>query len=122
MTFEEIKNKYLTPDGNYIKKMSSEIDLKKDDLYDILKWWSKITTKDTIGDLTTMNRNQKLIIFKIGSSSYYINADTKKIGVNQFLLNKDNPWKIIFNENGVKNKVTNGLDENPISYFYMYKL
>jgi hypothetical protein len=102
--------------------MSSEIDLKKDDLYDILKWWSKITTKDTIGDLTTMNRNQKLIIFKIGSSSYYINADTKKIGVNQFLLNKNNPWKIIFNENGVKNKVTNGLDENPISYFYMYKL
>ncbi len=122
MNAEEIKNQYLTIDGNHIKLMQKVNTLKsKDDLYDILKWWSIISTSQTIGNLKIMNNNQKLILIQIGSSSYYINADSSKIGVKEFLSNKGNPWKIIANENGKKNKVTNRLDDEPIPYFYMYK-
>jgi hypothetical protein len=122
MSAEEIKNQYLTIDGNHIKLMQKGNALKgKDDLYDILKWWSIISTDQTIGDLNIMNNNQKLILMQIGSSSYYINADSSRIGVREFLLNKGNPWKIIVNENGKKNKVTNRLDEEPIPHFYIYK-
>ena len=122
MNAEEIKNQYLTIDGNHIKLMQKANTLKsKDDLYDILKWWSIISTSQTIGNLKIMNNNQKLILIQIGSSSYYINADSSKIGVKEFLSNKGNPWKIIENENGKKNKVTNRLDDEPIPYFYMYK-
>lgn len=33
-----------------------------------------------------------------------------------------NSWILIQNENGVKNKITNNLKEEPIQGFYMYKL
>ncbi len=122
MTAEEIKKQYLTIDGNHIKPIQKGNTLKsKDDLYDVLKWWSIISTNQTIGDLMIMNNNQKLILIQVGSSGYYINADSSKIGVKEFLSNKGNPWKIIENENGKKNKVTNRLDDEPIPYFYMYK-
>lgn len=122
MNAEEIKNQYLTIDGNHIKPMQKVNTLKsKDVLYDVLKWWNKISTNQTIGNLKIMNNNQKLILIQIGSSTYYINADSSKIGVKEFLSNKGNQWKIIVNENGKKNKVTNRLDEEPIPHFYMYK-
>lgn len=119
---QEKVNKYLTTDCNHIKLMQKGNALKgKDDLYDILKWWSRMSTEQTIGDLKIMKGYQKLILIQIGSSEYYINADSRKSGVKEFLLNKDNSWKIIVNESGIKNKVTNRLDEEPIPYFYMYK-
>ena len=122
MTAEEIKKQYLTIDGNHIKPIQKGNALKsKDDLYDVLKWWSIISTNQTVGDLKIMNNNQKLILIQVGSSGYYINADSNKIGVKEFLSNKGNPWKIRENENGKKNKVTNRLDDEPIPYFYMYK-
>ena len=122
MSAEEIKNQYLTIDGNHIKPMQKVNTLKsKDDLYDVLKWWNIISTNKSIGDLKTMNNNQKLILIQVGSSSYYINADSSKIGVKEFLSNKGNQWKIIVNESGKRNKVTNRLDEEPIPHFYMYK-
>lgn len=68
-----------------------------------------------------MNNNQKLILIQLGSSSYYINADSSKIGVKEFLSNKGNHWKIIVNENGKRNKVTNRLDEEPIPHFICIK-
>lgn len=122
MSAEEIINQYLTKDGNHIKPMQRANALRgKDDLYDILKWWSKITTDQTIGNLTEMNNNQKVILLQIGSSEYYINADSRNSGVKEFLKNKGNQWKIIINERGVKNKVTNRIDAEPIPYFYLYK-
>lgn len=59
--------------------MNSSTSLKsKEELYGILNWWKKLSKSEIIGDLGKMNGNTPLIIIKIGSSSYYINADTKQ--------------------------------------------
>jgi len=114
--------RYLTFDQQFINKMNSSTYLKsKDELYSILNWWNKLSRSDTIGDLGQMNANTPLIIIKIGSSSYYINADTNKTGVEVFLKNKLNPWKLISNRDTKKNKITNDSNNNPIEGFYMYK-
>lgn len=102
--------------------MNSSSSLKsKEELYSILNWWNKLSKSDTIGDLGQMNGNTPLIIIKIGSSSYYINADTNKTGVEVFLKNEINPWKLISNRDAKKNKITNDSNNDPIEGFYMYK-
>ena len=119
MTTEEIIKKHLTLDKNHIKKCNID---SKDLLYDILKWWKNITKHKKIGDKNIKNGNTQLIRINIGSNKYVINSDSKKEGVIAFLKNKNNPWILIQNENGVKNKITNNLKEEPIQGFYMYKL
>ena len=114
--------RYLTFDQQFIKKMNSSTYLKsKEELYGLLKWWKKLSKSETIGDLGQMNGNIPLIIIKIGSSSYYINADTNKTGVEVFLKNKTNPWNLISNRDAKKNKITNDSNHDPIEGFYMYK-
>ena len=93
----------------------------KEKLYSLLKWWKQLSKAETIGDLGQMNGNTPLIIIKIGSSSYYINADTNKTGVEVFLKNKLNPGKLISNRDTKKNKITNDSNNDPIERFYMYK-
>ncbi len=114
--------RYLTFDQQFIKKMNSSTYLKsKDELYSILNWWNKLSKSETIGDLGQMNGNTPLIIIKLGSSSYYINADTNRAGVEAFLKNKTNPWNLISNRDAKKNKITNDSNHDPIEGFYMYK-
>lgn len=115
--------RYLTFDQQFIKKMNSSNYIKsKDELYSsILNWWEKLSKSETIGDLGQMNGNTTLIIIKLGSSSYYINADTNSAGVEAFLKNKINPWNLISNRDAKKNKITNDSNNDPIEGFYMYK-
>lgn len=121
MSFEQVK-KYFSGDRNFINPINRNFSLKdKDEFIEILKWWSTITTSNTIGDLTLMNKNTPLIYLQIGSSTYYINADSTKNGVKEFLKNKKESWSIIVNENGVKNKVTNSVNSDAIPGFYFYK-
>lgn len=119
---ERVRN-YLSSDLNYIETVSVNNIVsinKKETLYDLLECWMKFTKKETIGDLNKYNRNTTRIKVKIGSKEYKINSDTTKEGVEEFLENKENNWSLINNENGVKNKITNDLYENPIRGFYMY--
>lgn len=119
---ERVRN-YLSSDLNYIETVSVNNIVsinKKETLYDLLECWMKFTKKETIGDLNKYNRNTTRIKVKIGSKEYKINSDTTKVGVEEFLENKENNWSLINNENGVKNKITNDLYENPIRGFYMY--
>ena len=119
---ESVRN-YLSSDLNYIETVSTNNTVSinnKETLYDLLECWMKFTKKETIGDLNKYNRNTTRIKVKIGSKDYKINSDTTKEGVEEFLENKLNPWCLINNENGVKNKMTNDLSENPIRGFYMY--
>ena len=118
MTTEEIIKRHLTQDQNHIKPC--EI-YSKDLLYNILKWWRNLTKHGKIG-AENQNGNTPLIRINIGSNKYKINADSTKEGVIMFLQNKNNPWILIQNENGVKNKITNNLKGEPIQGFYMYKL
>ena len=120
MSLEQIE-KYFTPDKNFIKPIKKSFPItSKSEFFELLKWWSKITKSDRIGDLREMNNNTPLIFLKIGSSIYILNADSTKTGVKEFLKNKENPWEIIVNENGVKNKITNNKSE-AIPGFYFYK-
>lgn len=115
---QEIINEYLTIDQNHINHCNIQ---NKDLLYDILKWWKKLSQSDTIGNLHEINGNTALIKINLRSNKYVINADSNKEGVAEFLNNKNNPWCLIENDNGIKNKITNSETKSPIKGFYMYK-
>ena len=115
---QEIINEYLTIDQKYIKHCNIK---NKNLLYDILKWWKKLSESETIGDLHKINGNTALIKINLGSNKYVINADSNKEGVAEFLNNKNNPWCLIENDNGIENKITNSETKSPIKGFYMYK-
>jgi hypothetical protein len=118
---QEIINKYLTIDQKHIKKMTPNNALKsKQDLFQILKWWKILSNASTIGE-SLINGNTPTIRINLGSNNYVINADTNKEGVVEFLKNKQHPWILIENENGIQNKITNNEDNSPIKGFYMYK-
>jgi hypothetical protein len=122
MDAQTIYKKHISIDQNYILKFSTESPLKdKEDFIKILKCWLRYSISETIGDLTKMNGNTPLILLQIGSSNYYLNADSRKAGVAEFLNKAEEPWKVISNEDGVKNKVTNRIDSEAIPYFYFYK-
>ena len=87
MTQQEIVRRYLSDDQRYIRRCTIE---SKDLLYQILKWWIRLSNSETIGNLDSINGNTPLIKLIQGNNSYYINADSKKTGVTAFLSNKDN--------------------------------
>ena len=120
---KQIIDKYLTIDKHFIKQVDRSFPLKnKNTLYDVLKWWMIVSKSDKIGS-SKLNGNTPLIHIKIVSGSYYINADTTKEGVKLFLSNKTNnpEWRLIANEKGVINKVTNHPKQQPIKGLYFYK-
>ena len=122
---QEIINKYLSIDQNFIKKIEKSYPLTdKETLYNILKWWRIISKADTIGDLKKASGHTAQIHIKLGSNLYHINADTNKEGVGSFLKNKEknNKWSLIENENGRVNKVTNDPNKDPIKGLYIYKI
>ncbi len=122
MDTKTIFKNHISFDQNFILKLSRENALNnKEDFLNILKCWMRFSKSETIGDLTIMIGRTPLLFLKIGSSTYYINADSKRTGVEEFLKNKEYSWRIIFNEDGVKNKVTNRQDEEAIPLFYFYK-
>lgn len=122
MTAQEIISKYLTFDQMHIKPISSSEPIKsKDELFSLFKWWLKLSSSKSIGDLSIMNKNRALIYVVIGSSTFYVNADTKRKGVEEFFKNRENNWSVIMNEDGKKNKITNRQDKNKIENFFMYK-
>ena len=117
---QELINRYLTADKHHFRVMTKNDILKsKEDLYLLLKWWLKLSKKNTIGNIDNIRNNQKLILIQIGTNSYYINADTTRTGVEEFLKNKDRNWKIIKSNRGNFNKITNSDKEIP--GFYIYK-
>jgi hypothetical protein len=124
MDTKTIYKNHISIDQNFILKLSRENALKdKEDFFKILKCWIRFSKSETIGDLTKMIRRTPLLFLRIGSSTYYINADSKRTGVEEFLNNTEESesWRIIFNEDGVKNKITNRKDEEAIPGFYFYK-
>jgi hypothetical protein len=119
--YQELSNKI---EGKHIKRMNNSEPLtSKKQLFVLLEMWVKRTENinDTIGNLVIHNKNVQIVKLNIGNRTFYINADTTREGVSHFLQNKKEEWKIIENERGRKNKVTNDSDKNPIQGFYMYK-
>ena len=118
---QELINRYLTAYKHHFRVMTKNDILKsKKDLYLLLKWWLKLSRKNTIGNLDKIRNIQKLILIQIGTNSYYINADTTRTGVEEFLKNKDRNWKKIKSKRGNLNKITNSAKDIP--GFYMYQI
>ena len=112
----EISRKYI--EGEYIKPMINEYALSsKEELFNLLKCWKMISKASTIGNIDSYTRNKRIILLNIRDVSYYINADTTRKGVQEFLINKNNPWKITKNSM----VITNNLDSETIKGFYMYR-
>ena len=117
LTPQEIQDKYL--DNNYIRQC--QLNSKKD-LFSLLKWWLKLSSENTIGDINKVYRQTRIINLILGGNHYYINADTTRYAVEVFLLNKENSWSIIDNRDGVRNRVTNLSTKNSIGGLYFYKI
>ena len=121
MTIQELAKKI---EGNYILQMNNDNALNsKEDLFTLLKIWKQSTKGGTIGDITNdqINNNTQIIKLRLNNTSYYINADTTREGVSQFLENRNKSWITILNERGKNiNKITNNEDSTPIEGFYMY--
>lgn len=95
---------------------------KKNELIASLKNWVKTTNDPFIGDLENFNGNTAWIKFIKNDFEYYINADTKREGIIEFIKNHDNgnAWKVIKNNRGNYKKVTNGINGKAIKYLYFY--
>ncbi|MCX2718920.1 hypothetical protein [Lentiprolixibacter aurantiacus] len=122
---EHYMSDYLTDDRKYIKKMKRSEPLQsKEMFYEVLQEWynwnkggeDRITQ---IGDVET--GNTKVVHLYLNGNRYYLNGDTKISGVKEFLRNRDNPWKIIPNNRGRMNKVTNDEYDEGIKGFFFYK-
>lgn len=112
-------------ENRYIIKMNNTNALtSRKHLYILLQMWVQGTLQanDTVGDLDLHNNNVRVITLNLANSSYYINADTTREGVLKFLKNKENDWQLIINQKGVRNKVTNTKNNEPIDGFYMYQV
>jgi hypothetical protein len=112
--------------GNHIEKMDKQFPLtSKFQLKILLKEWLEKTSGNTIGSLKDNNSNpEPWLWIKMNNILYKIHADSNRAGVQLFIKNDENknPWLIIPTENlGNRTKVTNDINSNPISGFYMYK-
>jgi hypothetical protein len=120
----EIIKKFLTEGDQHIKEINKIFPLKtKEEFYTVLKWWKLISSAKTIRNLgEKRSDNTPWIFVKLGASMYYLNADTTKEGVAEFLKNKTNDWAIIVNNRGKLNKVVNTSDKSDIPGFYFYRV
>jgi hypothetical protein len=112
--------------GNNIEKMDRQFPLtSKFQLKILLQEWLE-TDGNTIGEMHDRNSNpEPWIWICINNNFYKMHADSNREGVKEFLKNEANnrTWLIIPTKNlGNRTKVTNNLNGNPISGFYMYKV
>lgn len=93
----------------------------KDDLIKLLKNWLE-TNENTIGDLDNFPRNTRWVELNLNGNNYFINADTRREGVLDFINNHENkyPWRVILNNRNSYNKVSNDENGNAIPYLYFY--
>ncbi|MBL7471403.1 hypothetical protein [Robertkochia sediminum] len=95
----------------------------KEAFFNILKAWSMVMRKDGIEDAEIGQEatgNTAVLWLTLGGKKYYLNGDTRLHGVREFLKNKDNPWVVIPNLNGVRNKVVNTPEHKPVEGFFLY--
>lgn len=93
----------------------------KDQLVMLLKNWFK-TNEPTIGNGKNKTGNTKWIFLYLNDKEYYINADTTREGIMNFVKNheKKHPWVIIADKNQVYQKVSNDINRNAIKGLYFY--
>ena len=110
--------------GDTIEKMDKNYPLtSKENLIELLKEWIEKSNGNTIGNLNGRKSNPTPWLWiKINDDLYKMNADTKRHGIEKFLENhkNKNPWRIIKNQRGRINTITNKKDGNRIVGLYFY--
>lgn len=93
----------------------------KDQLIILLKSWLT-TNEKTIGNGKNKTGNTKWIYLYLNNMEFFINADTTREGVINFVENheKNHPWVVIANKDNVYNKVSNDINRNAIKGLYFY--
>lgn len=93
----------------------------KDQLILLLENWLK-TNEQTIGNGKSKTGNTKWIILYLNNREYFINADTTREGIMNFVKNheKKYPWVVIANNRKVYKKVSNDINGNAIKGLYFY--
>jgi hypothetical protein len=114
---QEIIDKYLSIDQQYTKPIRLS---DRDVFFKILSCWSIINKSEDSRIGNSDYGGTAHLKLEIGDKKYYLNSDTNRIGVREFLKNKENNWRVIQNANGFVNVVTNKLDETSIPGFYFY--
>ena len=95
----------------------------KDELIKLLENWLE-TNELTIGNGESLTGNTKWIFLNLNGSKYYINADTTREGILNFVKNHENnyPWMVIANNRNVYKKVSNDLNGKSIKGLYFYSV
>ena len=95
----------------------------KDELIKLLENWLE-TNELTIGNGESLTGNTKWIFLNLNGSKYYINADTTREGILNFVKNHENnyPWMVIANNRNVYKKVSNDLYGKAIKGLYFYSV
>jgi hypothetical protein len=93
----------------------------KDQLIMLLKNWLQ-SNEPTIGNGKNKTGNTKWIFLYLNDKEYYINGDTTREGIMNFVKNheKNYPWVVIANNRNVYKKVSNEINENAIKGLYFY--
>jgi hypothetical protein len=93
----------------------------KEQLITLLKNWLQ-TNETKIGNGENKTGNTKWIFLFLNGINYYINADTKREGIMNFVKNHENnyPWMVISNNRNVYKKVSNDAAGKPIKGLYFY--
>ena len=115
---QEIIDKYLSIDQRFVKTITIS---DKEVFFEILSCWSMINQSDDSRIGNSGYGGTAHLKLEIGDKKYYLNSDTNRRGVKEFLKNQGNNWRVIKNANGFANVVTNKLDETSIPGFYFYK-
>ncbi len=93
----------------------------KEQLIVLLKNWLE-TSETKIGNGKNKTGNTKWIFLNLNSTNYYINADTKREGIVEFVKNHENnyPSIVIANNRDVYKKVSNDENGKAIKGLYFY--
>jgi hypothetical protein len=87
------------------------------------EWASRAAPHDTIGDTSGRGQTAWIHVQSEGNL-YYLNADSKKAAVNQYLgllaIEPELAWTIVANRLGRPNKVAFGRSGTVIPGFYFY--
>jgi len=125
MSLQRALDVFIDKTTGSIKRISKEYPVSsKEDFLDILRAFKMFNSNKS--DISIGNSAVGVtpwLWLKLGSNYYHLNSDTKIEGVNMFLSNKSNDWRLIANQkNYVKNKITNRPDLGDIPGFYLYKI
>jgi len=123
MELQKVISKHIDKTTGNIRCNSKNLPIKsKEELIQLFKVWIQLNKGKTSKQIGMNNHNQVPCLYlEIEGYNYFINSDTKIDGVEEFFKYRKNEWRVIVNNKGVKNKVTNHPEGKSITNFFMYK-